>query len=57
MFKPIRIIASLVFVASIVLVLIGAFVLGNGVCYFDLSISTYYMSDTVFFDPLDSMFE
>ncbi|KAF8797871.1 SFT2-domain-containing protein [Phlegmacium glaucopus] len=31
MFKPVRIIASLVFIASIVLVLIGAFVLSNGI--------------------------
>jgi len=31
MFKPVRIVASLVFIASIVLVLVGAFALGNGI--------------------------
>jgi len=31
MFKPVRIIASIVFIASIALVLVGAFVLRNGV--------------------------
>lgn len=31
MFKPVRIVASVVFIASIVLVLVGAFVLRNGI--------------------------
>jgi len=30
MFKPVRVVASIVFIASIVLVLVGAFALGNG---------------------------
>ena len=32
MFKPVRVVASIVFILSIVLVLVGAFALGNGVC-------------------------
>jgi len=31
MFKPVRVVASAIFIASIVLVLVGAFVLGNGI--------------------------
>jgi len=31
MFKPVRIVASIVFIASIVLVLVGAFALGSGI--------------------------
>jgi len=31
MFKPVRIVASIIFIASIVLVLVGAFALGNGI--------------------------
>jgi len=31
MFKPVRVVASAFFIASIVLVLVGAFVLGNGI--------------------------
>ena len=48
MFKSVRIIASIIFIASIVLVLVGAFALGSGVCSltFDL---TRYFSDSLFF--------
>ena len=48
MFKPVRIIASIVFIASVVLVLVGAFVLGNGVCVLWYSISRH-VSDTCLF--------
>jgi hypothetical protein len=47
MVKPIRIVATIVFIASIILVLVAAFVLGNGVCYLTLSLIRY-ISDSLF---------
>ena len=39
MFKPVRVVASVVFIASIVLVLVGAFVLNNGVCSLNFNLT------------------
>ena len=36
MFKPVRLVATIVFLGSIGLVFVGAFVLGNEVCHQDL---------------------
>lgn len=56
MFKPVRIIASIIFIASIVLVLVGAFALGSGVCSLTFNLARN-ISDSFFFDHLDSMSE
>ena len=55
MFKPVRVVASIVFIASIVLVLVGAFALGNEVCSLIFN-RIPYISDSFFFRyHLDSM--
>ena len=47
MFKPIRVAASLIFIASIALVLVGAFALNSGVRSLTFKLTRYF-SDCLF---------
>ena len=47
MFKPVRVVASIVFILSIVLVLVGAFALRNGVRSLTFDLARYF-SDIFF---------
>lgn len=48
MFKPVRIVATIVFLGSIGLVLVGAFVLQNAVSIFFLCCNYYYVTKFYF---------
>ena len=44
MFKPVRIVASVVFIASIALVLVGAFALNSGVCFLNPDLTMHVLT-------------